>query len=288
MSVHRRTRAGDVWFLFNDSARPARRRLRFATPGAPARIDLWTGRATRLAEFTRRGRRVTLPLKLPPGGTALLTFERRRPAGVSIAATDADSARVVGRRLVLRDLRGGPRSALLSDGRRQRVRLPRLPRPLRVPGPWRLSATTSAPGEESNDAGSLQALVPWEDLPDLRGRSGTGTYTATVQLPRRWLARRRGVLLDPGDFGGALRAWVNGRPTAVAPLPGQPPTDVTRLLRAGANGLRLEVSTSLNNAIVSLGVSGNPDYAKYASRPLQTSGLLGPVRLIPYAESALR
>ena len=76
--VHRRTKAGDVWFLYNDSPRRARGRFTFATPGAPSEIDLWTGRATRLAEYTRRGGRVTVPLSLAPGATALLTFDRRR------------------------------------------------------------------------------------------------------------------------------------------------------------------------------------------------------------------
>jgi hypothetical protein len=248
VSVHRHTRAGDVWFLFNDSPRRVARRLRFATTGAPTRIDLWTGRATRLAEFSRAGAHVTVPLTLGPGATALLSFDARRT----------------------------------GHGRRVRP----VGRSLTVTGPWALTAVTSLPGEESEDATTLQRLVPWESLTALRGRSGTGTYSATAQLPRRWLARRRGVLLDPGDFGGALRAWVNGREVPVAPLPGQPPTDVTRVLRPGANALRLEVSTSLNNAIVTLGASGDPNYAKYASRPLQASGLLGPVRLIPYAETA--
>ena len=43
------------------------------------------------------------------------------------------------------------------------------------------------------------------------------------------------------------------------------------------------MSTTLNNAIVTQGLAGDPDYAGYATRPLQTYGLLGPVRLIPYA-----
>ena len=283
--VHRRTAAGDLWFLFNDSGRPARGRFRFATPGAPAQIDLWTGRTTRLAEYTRRGRHVTLPLALGPGETALLAFDRRRARGVSVAATTADSARVAGGRLVLRDHRGGGRTVRLSDGRRLRVTLPAVPRPRRVVGPWRLAARTTAPSGDASIGRTLQALAPWEAIPQLRGKSGTGTYTTTVRVPRRWLAARRGVLLDPGAFGGALRVWVNGRRAATPALAGEAPRDVTTLLRAGGNALRLEVSTSLNNAIVSQGATGDPDYAKYASRPLERSGLVGPVRLVPYAEA---
>ena len=50
--VHRRTATGDVWFLFNDSNARVTRRLTFATRGAPAKIDLWTGQATWLGRYT--------------------------------------------------------------------------------------------------------------------------------------------------------------------------------------------------------------------------------------------
>ena len=51
------------------------------------------------------------------------------------------------------------------------------------------------------------------------------------------------------------------------------------------NTLRFEVATSLNNALVTQGSTGDPEYASYATRPLQRSGLIGPVRLVPYAEA---
>jgi hypothetical protein len=68
-------------------------------------------------------------------------------------------------------------------------------------------------------------------------------------------------------------------------VPGEAPRDITRLLRAGENTLRLDVSTTLNNAIRAQGLLGDPDYTLYAPRPIQPSGLSGPVRLIPYAEA---
>ena len=285
--VQRRTAAGDVWFLYNDSTRPVRGRFRFATAGAPAQIDLWSGRVTRPAEYVRRGRSVTLPLSLGAGDTALLVFERRRPRPVSIATTNADSSRVVGTQLVLRDLRGGRRWARLSNGRRRRVVLPKLPKPLEAPGPWRLVATTTAPTGDSRIDVTLPALDAWEEIAELRGKSGTGTYTAGIRIPGRWLRARRGVLLDPGACGGGLRVWINGRRADVPPVAGEAPRDVTSLLHVGNNSLRLEVATSLNNALVTQGATGDPDYASYATRPLQASGLIGPVRLVPYAETTV-
>ena len=219
--------------------------MSFATSGAPTEVDLWTGRPTRLGRSVRHGGRVTLPVALAAGDTALLTFDRRR-------------------------------------GRRGESRPRRLPGSLAVRGPWRVSAQTTAPSGDAKVERTLPALTAWGNIAELRGKSGTGTYTATVRVPTRWLRRGRGVLLDPGAFGGGLRLWVNGRRVASPPVPRESPTDVTRALRAGTNALRLEVSTTLNNAIVTQGLAGDPDYAGYATRPLQTYGLLGPVRLIPY------
>jgi hypothetical protein len=192
---------------------------------------------------------------------------------------------VQGSRLVLRDFRGGHRTAVLSDGRRVAATLPVLPGPRTVGGPWRLSATTVQPAGDARVNLRLPALADWRDLPALAGKSGTGVYTATVELPSTWVARGRGVLLDPGAFGGALRVWVNGRRAPGPPVPGEKPTEVTSLLRAGRNTLRLELSTTLNNAIRARGQLGDPDYRAYAARPLQAAGLTGPVRLVPYAQA---
>jgi hypothetical protein len=249
--VHRRTARGDVWFLYNDSPRRAGGRYDFATTGAPSRIDLWTGRARRLAVSAgRRPSRVTLRLSLRPGETTLLSFDRRES----------------GRR--------GERPVFART----------LLAPLQVAGPWRLHADTVAPGGDAAVDLTLPTLDAWEEIPELLGRSGTGSYSATVRIPRRCLGRRHGVLLDPGAFGGALRVWINGHGAAVPTVPGEAPREITSLLHAGSNALRLEVSTTLSNAMRTEGLSGDLDYARYATRPLVTSGLIGPVRLIPFTE----
>ncbi len=76
---------------------------------------------------------------------------------------------------------------------------------------------------------------------------------------------------------------MNGRRAAVPTVPGESPGPISDLLHPGNNALRLEVSTTLNNAIRTEGLAGDPDYASYSSRTLETSGLIGPVRLIPVA-----
>jgi hypothetical protein len=288
--LHRRTAKGDVWFMYNDSTQRTTRNFTFATTGAPAQIDLWTGRATRLGQYTRRKGRVTVPLSIDAAGTTVLSFDRRRTGGVSVTSTSADSARFAGSRLVLRDLSGGSQTATMSDGRRISVAFPALSKPRTIPGPWGLDARTVQPSGDGRVQRTLSALVDWSQIPGLQGKSGTGTYTASVSLPAKWVKAGRGALLDPGAFAGALRVWINGRRARIPTVPGQPPTDITRPLRAGKNALRLEVSTTLTNAMRAQSLLGDPDYpsAIYGIRPIQPAGLTGPVRLIPYAEEQVK
>jgi hypothetical protein len=279
--VHRRTATGDVWFLYNDSARPSTRTLRFATTGAPTQIDLWSGEATRLAHFTERGGRVSLPVTLGPAATAVLTFEPA-PGGCGERHVDHGGRRLVrGSRLVLRDFRGGRQTAVLRDGRHVGATLPTLPGPRSVTGPWRLVATTVAPEGDARVERRLPALADWRDIPGLESKSGTGTYTATVDLPCRLGARRprrapgcgslrrRPARLGQRPFG-ARSARARGR----APRRHEPAAP-------GRNALRLEVSTTLNNAMRAHAQLGDPSYASYVSRPVQDAGLSGPCGSCP-------
>ena len=100
-----------------------------------------------------------------------------------------------------------------------------------------------------------------------------------AECPARGAPRPRRI-----RWGAArLDQWVQGR----LRVAGEAPRDVTSLLRAGGNALRLEVATSLNNALVTQGATGDPDYASYATRPLERSALIGPVRLVPFAEAMI-
>jgi hypothetical protein len=73
--------------------------------------------------------------------------------------------------------------------------------------------------------------------------------------------------------------------------PGVLPTsvDVTELLRPGNNDVTVELATTLRNELVQAARQGGAEnlalYAKYPST--QSYGLLGPVRLLPYARVAV-
>jgi hypothetical protein len=283
VAQHRSTAGGDVWFVCNDSAKRATGTATFTTRGAPVQIDPYSGAATRLARFSTGQGGVTLPVDLGPGETMLLAFHGSPSLHVTGGRGDAIYA---GRSIVLRDTVGGPHAVALSDGRRRTVRLAALPDPVTVAGPWALKAHTVGPDGDGDVSLQLSKLADWRDIPELKTSSGTGTYVAKVSVPASWLATGRGVLLDPGAVGGMYTVAVNGR-RVVFPNPADGPRDITGLLHRGTNELRFAVATTLNNVIVGRAQSGDPRYTVFATRATQPYGLMGPVRLVPFAQATL-
>ncbi len=277
----RRDKAGDYAYLWNAGAQTLRLRPSFAASGTPLRLDLWSGRIERLAVYTAGRGRVSVPLTLAPGETAVLAFRRTpQPRRAHVRSSDADETVIRGRRAELRAFSGGPRTAHLSTGRRRRVVLPDVPAPL-VPQRWALRVVQAAPGAGTLDV-ALTALRDWRQIRGLERAAGTGTYTTTLQVPSDWVGPARGAVLELGRVGGAMQVFLNDRLVAADVTPTRR-LDVSALLRPGDNTLRIVVATTLKNALV-----GQPTQPLYLVQPAtQPYGLLGPVRLVPYASARI-
>ena len=276
-------RAGntDVWLLWNAHHKAVSFTGSFATNGVPSSLDLWTGEATRLGRYGVSRSRVDLPLTLRAGETKVIAFTGDGAARAPhVMRTSARDVRVVGGRLVARDQRD-------------------MPAP-RVPESWHLHVDASNPEESKHDV-DLTALADWRDIPELEHISGVGTYTTALDVPRDWLANVRGAQLDLGAFCGAIEIYVNDRrvPAAATPdtaytiaLPAIPritgPVDVTRYLRAGRNELRIVLATSLANAVKHEAMKGSTAAPDGTVVPTQPYGLLGPVKLQPFATVRVR
>ncbi|MFF0723751.1 glycosyl hydrolase [Streptomyces sp. NPDC004134] len=292
--VHRRTPAGDYWFLCNISGAldetlrlaggvTARFTASFAAGArAPDVWDLWTGEIRPAGRFRVAGERVEVPVELAPGESTVIGFER--PAGAHAESTTAESVAVRAGGLRLRATTPGTVSARLGDGRTVAVDVGALPPPLEPAG-WHLRVEGAVPDGEERHVLRLDRLVDWRRIPRLRDTSGTGTYRTEFELDERWTGQGRGAYLELGRVEGGVRIRVNGRrvhPACVAP----PRTDVGPHLRRGRNVLEIEVATTLKNRLTALAEQGVPGYSRFLNRPVKTQpyGLIGPVRLVPYAE----
>jgi hypothetical protein len=120
----------------------------------------------------------------------------------------------------------------------------------------------------------------------------SGTYSLQFTLPEK---DAESWLLDLGDVRESARVWINQQPAGV--LVAHPfRIDITPFIQAGINELTVEVTNLSANRIRDLDRRGVPwkkfedinivshIYEPFDASvwPLQPSGLLGPVQLIPY------
>lgn len=192
---------------------------------------------------------------------------------------ESGESRIV--RLYSRELSGDPWPALQASGE-----------PVPVNGGWNLTFSEGGPlfPEES----TIKALESWTDLgsPAMESFAGSGVYTTSVTLSD---LRADSWILDLGDVRESARIWVNLQPAGI--LVAHPyRIDVSPYLQDGINELTIEVSNLSANRIRDLDRRGVP-WKKFedinivshmyepfdaSDWPLQPSGLLGPVYLIPY------
>jgi hypothetical protein len=164
--------------------------------------------------------------------------------------------------------------------------------PLMIQGPWQVQFVEGGPVlPQPYTTDRLECWTTFGDE-DAARFAGAARYTISVDLPN---AQADGWWLDLGDVRESARVWVNGKPAGV--VVAHPfRVDLRDLLNHGNNKLEIEVTNLSANRIRDLDRRGvdwkkfhdinivshmyKPfDASAWESKP---SGLLGPVKLIPY------
>lgn len=286
-SIHRRTADGDYWYIWNAGQGGAARFTgSFATPrGTPKVWDMWSGQRRRIGQYRRAGGRIEVPLKLAALEAVVIGFENPGEQR-HVVSTDAQEVIVDNGELLLRSTRGGAAEATLSDGTQRSVNFGQLPDRLE-PATWDLHVEGAVrDGEETHDL-ELTTLQDWRKIPQLKHTSGTGTYSTTVALSDDWTRARRGAYLALGRVaGGGAQVRVNGQLVHPAAVPARR-IDVGPFLQEGENTIEVEVTTNLKNRLVEM-ATRLPGYVRFQINDSTVpNGLIGPVRLIPYAQRAV-
>jgi hypothetical protein len=188
--------------------------------------------------------------------------------------------------------------------------------PVTIGGPWTLRFP---PGLGAPPSVILDSLVSWTEHPDagVRYFSGSADYEAAFDVAPELLGAGRGLELDLGDVQCVAEVEIGGVPLGVW---WKPPfaADVTSLVRAGRNTIRVRVTNLWVNRLV--GDEQEPDDCEWngvtlkewprwlvegsprpsskrvgfatwrhftKSSPLLPSGLIGPVQLRPSRRVAL-
>jgi hypothetical protein len=164
--------------------------------------------------------------------------------------------------------------------------------PIGIQGPWKLQFTKG--GAAIPTPKELKQLVSWTDLPDPAAQnfSGTATYTATFELSGNLAGE---YLLDLGRVCESARVRVNGQDAGILwSIPFT--TRIGKFLKSGTNTIEIEVANLMANRIRQMDQQKvqwrnyheinfvNIEYKPFDAsgwKPMN-SGLLGPVRLIPF------
>lgn len=292
----RETPDARYYYLWNALAEPQSTVATFEATGAPTSLSLWEGTSAPVAEYTSRPGRVTMPIELDPHETAVIKFPKSAAARPHVTSTTADVATYAQGRLVLHDAEGGRQGVVLPNGRKVTVSMPRVEdEPIEVGdagsgGSWQLQVRTyGQEGEVDRPAIPLVRLSSWQEIPGLATESGIGTYSTSIDVPESWVRGDRGAQLDLGAFEGSISVYLNGK-RVTADIDPQGRLEVSRLLKPGANELEVVLATTpFNKALVTPLINvTRPTWATSAQNPPQVYGLLGPVRLLPYAVAAVR
>ena len=265
--VHRPTPDADIYFIANTSNRRQETEASFlGTAGVAQLWDALNGTISNLDRVDRQGNRTAIKLDLEPYGSRVVVLARN------------------------------------SSSQRTRKARPIVTSTIDVSHDWRVSFGDGGRSETMPD------LRSWTDDPETRYFSGTAIYEKTITVPGSAL-RSSTVQLDFGEgkalpeqkLHAGMQAWLDGpiREAAVVYVNGKragslwcPPysLEVTSLLRAGENDIRVEVANLAFNYMAGHAL---PDYRllnlRYGVRfeaqdmdkvqPIP-AGILGPIRLL--------
>lgn len=248
--IEKRVGTLDFFFLRNPDDAEKRVEAEFFANGAPEIWDPWTGTIRPLKQSDKHGGSVRVPLNIDAYGSTLLVFDS--------AAKQEDISTVNSSQRV------SDRMSQIAVGQKG----------------WKFHGMGMGPESKPEIIDlELPNLVDWSMDDRLRNFSGRGQYTTTFVVPSNFLGKKERVLLDLGDVKDVAEIWINGKAGPVLLL--RPyRADVTELLRAGENSLRIVVVNTLYNALSARGPN-----AYFVPGPtntennLMSSGLIGPVRL---------
>jgi len=213
---------------------------------------------------------------------------------------------------VLHAARGGRYVLSLSAGGENHVTVPDIELPVRVDGAWDISFQS---GRGAPEKAVFEKLISWPDHADrgIKYFSGTAAYRKCLDIPPALLGQGRELYLDLGQVQVIAEVKLNGRNLGIlwkAPYR----LDITSAAKAGKNELEIEITNLWPNRLIGDEqlpediewpgktllrwpdwlLKGEPRPSKdrvtfttwhhwRKDMPLQPSGLLGPVVLIPLA-----
>lgn len=291
--IHRRSADADIYFVAGEGHAECGFRVAGREP------ELWdpvTGQIRDAVWYqSNKEGRTTVPITLPKNGSVFVVFRTPARAKHVVAVTASANSFEIKERtkdgVGLRLWQPGRYVFETSLNEKKPIEAAQLSEPLTFSGPWEVRF---APGWGAPESVMFSQLIPWNEHPHegIKYFSGTATYRTTFDLDKK--QARQPIRLQLGLVKHVAHVRLNGRSLGVVWT--DPWTvDLTGAVKPGKNELEIEVTNLWVNRLIGdarLPVekrltktnvpldAQTPGFRGYSpDTPLETSGLLGPVRL---------
>jgi hypothetical protein len=317
--MHRRVSEIDSYFSFNPDSVAHTFKIRINVNGKVP--EIWNpmdGSTKVLAQYQEKDGFTYLSVDLLPQQSFFIVFKPTTNQFITVKPDkdykNIDFFRNDKKQLQANVSEKGSYKIELSNGNSWQFNVNNLAKPLNISGAWdvKFNKNQGYGGTEK-----FNQLTDWKDAAkdSIKYFSGTATYYKTINIPANYLKKENSYLLDLGDVSIVAQLKLNGTDLGVLWIPPFK-TDITKYLKVGDNTLEIEVTNQWSNRLI-----GDERYPKQdggyemqngksegkmpewyinnlpmptgprttfttasfynKNSPLVSSGLLGPVKIIP-------
>ena len=263
--IHRKSGETDIYFIRNTSREPYTGNCSFrVTDKYPELWDPSTGKQVRFEEFTDGDGRIDIILGLDAGASAFVVFTENQRS-ISVIPPKSSGNNIS----------------------------------MNIDGSW---SVTFPEGWGAPTEASFDKLISWTDseIEGIRYFSGTATYHKTITIKEERIKNIAAIELNLGEVCDVAEVYLNGKSAGI--LWKEPyRLDITDLVKAGENELRIEIVNQWVNRLTGDMLSDPGDRFCRTNQPyitsddmgydnwiedsdetfrLKASGLLGPVKLL--------
>jgi hypothetical protein len=252
--VHRKLEGGkDIYFISNQKDSLIRIHPAFRVSGKqPEEWNPVTGKIRRLPAFEQGEKTTTVPLQLEAGESAFIVFRQKGKPKAEGWEANYPAAKTI----------------------------------IELSGPWEIDFESDAVKRGPSDPIIFSQLQDWKQHPDERIRyfSGTAVYKTSFMFPEK--TKNEQLFLDLGAVNVMAKVYLNGKYAGGAWTPPYR-LPITPFLKTGSNRIEIEVVNTWVNRLIGdlqLPEKDRPTWVPvnpfHPDSPLQSSGLMGPVKVI--------
>jgi len=246
--IHRRTKDEDIYFIVNLTDTTVNLNIRFRVADREAEIWDPSAGTVRPASYSFSQSNTTVPLYLEKRQSVFVVFRKK---------TDI-KARTIPRE----------EPVLLTT----------------LTGTWDISFPPEMGAPARVSVGKLESWTSSSD-DGIKYFSGTAVYTMPFEVQKGWISEGKKLMLDLGKVGDLAEVRVNGQSAGIIwDYPYR--TDITSMVRKGANKLEIMVTNQWTNRLAGdrNAKAGdkvlNSTLFIFPGTTLKESGLLGPVTIL--------